>query len=235
MTSSVTTHRAFLRAVTSGAVALAGLLATAASLAQDGYYGPDGESTSSEECAPACRAGFACVEGVCTSPCNPPCAGREVCTRNGKCIPASPAVTAPPRPKPTPTAGWTSPARPAPVRPAFDQELYDSYKRKKEGGGAAMAVGVLFVCAAIGMGFASGLTGNEVLLWVAIGVEIIGDLFFFPGLAAWIKGKRGMERMEKNLASSDPARAGPRLAGVTPLVLAGNTGGGGGLALNFAF
>jgi hypothetical protein len=41
-------------------------------------------------CVPPCRAGYACVGGVCRSPCNPPCAGGEVCTKSGMCLPCDP-------------------------------------------------------------------------------------------------------------------------------------------------
>ena len=228
-------HKQFLHLSISIALALAGIGITNIARAQDGYYGPAGDAESASECAPSCRPGYACVDGACTSPCNPPCAGGEVCSRNGQCIPAASVAQPRPRPAPAPTSGWATSASPTHTAPVFDQALYDSYKRKKEGGGAAMAVGVLFVCAAIGMGVASGVTGNEVLLYVGIGVEIVGNLFFFPGLAAWVKGKRGMDRMGKSMARHGPERTGPRLMGVTPLLAHNDAGSGGGLALNFAF
>lgn len=36
-------------------------------------------------CRPACRSGFTCVDGVCLSACNPPCATDEICTPRGEC------------------------------------------------------------------------------------------------------------------------------------------------------
>lgn len=37
-------------------------------------------------CTPACRTGFACVEGRCVSACNPPCLAGEVCTEERECV-----------------------------------------------------------------------------------------------------------------------------------------------------
>jgi len=40
---------------------------------------------ATEQCAPACRAGFECVDGQCVSQCNPPCGEGRVCTEERKC------------------------------------------------------------------------------------------------------------------------------------------------------
>lgn len=48
------------------------------------------------ECFPACREGYACVEGQCVSACNPPCAQGERCTAQAECVPGS-SQTMPPQ------------------------------------------------------------------------------------------------------------------------------------------
>lgn len=224
-------------AVAYAALALAAALAHGAALAQEGAVGPEGDTTADSECSPACRAGFACVDGVCRSPCNPPCGYGEVCSRGGSCVPIAPAAEpATQRPAPTPGGGWTAPATQASSGPAFDQTQYEMYKRKRGNGAALMAIGIITVLAAGGIGFAAGYTGEMNLLWVAIGVEVLGDLLFFPGLAVWIKGKKGMERLERNRAArASPAGSGLRLAGVAPLLSPENPRSGGGLALSFVF
>jgi hypothetical protein len=45
---------------------------------------------AAQECAPACRTGYLCMEGQCVSACNPPCAAWELCTANGECIARAP-------------------------------------------------------------------------------------------------------------------------------------------------
>lgn len=85
-------------------------LAVAVSQAAMAVAQTGGEYVEDEVCVPSCRAGFACVDGQCLSPCNPQCAHGEVCTRSGKCIPA-----APPAPPPAPVPAVTSrTGRPAP-------------------------------------------------------------------------------------------------------------------------
>jgi hypothetical protein len=215
------------------ALALAGALAHGAALAQEGDSDPAGDATVDSECSPACRAGFACVDGVCRSPCNPPCASGEVCSRGGSCVPTAPA---PSQPAPTPGSGWTAPAAQAASGPAFDEAEYAMYKRKRSNGAALMVVGIITILTAGGIGFAAGYTGDETLLWTAIGVEVVGDLLFFPGLAVWIKGKRGMGRLEQRRAASESsAGSGLRLAGIAPLLSPADPRSGRGLALSFAF
>jgi len=53
-----------------------------------------------QECFPACRGGFACVQSKCVSACNPACGAGELC-RNGDCVPAPGATSPPPAPAAT--------------------------------------------------------------------------------------------------------------------------------------
>ncbi len=68
-----------------------------AAFADDGDTPPasDPPATSSADvvndtCSPPCRPGYFCDNGQCKSPCNPECPSKEVCTRNGVCLPGKP-------------------------------------------------------------------------------------------------------------------------------------------------
>lgn len=67
---------------------VAGVVAFASAASADEASPPEAA------CEPACRAGYACVKGVCMSACNPPCAASETCTAAGQCA----AKMAPPPP-----------------------------------------------------------------------------------------------------------------------------------------
>jgi hypothetical protein len=75
--------------------------------------GPAAARQADGACVPPCRAGYACVGGVCRSPCNPPCAGDEVCTKSGLCLPRDPPPEPPVQagaPAVTPRRSGTAPA-----------------------------------------------------------------------------------------------------------------------------
>jgi hypothetical protein len=48
------------------------------------------QSSDPNQCLPACRASFVCLQGQCVSACNPLCAEGEYCTESGECVPGSP-------------------------------------------------------------------------------------------------------------------------------------------------
>ncbi len=50
-----------------------------------GFECVNGECVA-EQCKPACRAGFTCIDGECKSACNPPCASNERCTETAQCV-----------------------------------------------------------------------------------------------------------------------------------------------------
>ncbi len=58
----------------------------------------DEVSIGEPACEPTCRAGYACVKGVCMSACNPVCGANETCTATGQCAQkqAAPPPVAPP-------------------------------------------------------------------------------------------------------------------------------------------
>lgn len=45
-----------------------------------------------QSCEPACREGYACIDGACISPCNPACAAGEYCRADGQCLPVEQAT-----------------------------------------------------------------------------------------------------------------------------------------------
>jgi hypothetical protein len=60
------------------------------------------QSSDPNQCLPACRASYMCVQGQCVSACNPLCAEGEYCTAEGECVAGSPpaeeeAEAGPPR------------------------------------------------------------------------------------------------------------------------------------------
>jgi hypothetical protein len=72
---------------------------------------------SAPVCAPACRAGFTCLQGACVSACNPGCGDGEQCTSDGQCVaktiaPKRTAIASPPP--------VVAPAAPAPTEPDAD-------------------------------------------------------------------------------------------------------------------
>lgn len=69
-------------------------------------------SSRADDCLPACRSGYVCVDAVCVSACNPPCPDTERCTDAGECVPRQ----APP-PVVTQVAAPPPPAVAAPVAP----------------------------------------------------------------------------------------------------------------------
>jgi hypothetical protein len=216
------------------ALALVCITAPRPALARAGQSDTDEKAAATQECKPPCRAGFACADGICVNPCNPPCASGKVCSRSGQCIPAAPLVL------PTPATSYSgqlaSPGYGMQHSPVFDQGLYNKYQRKRGAGGALMVVGLLMVFGAIGMGVGAGLDENEILLYSGIGVELLGNIFFFSGLAAWIKGKVGMARMEKmRLGRLEPDHPRTGLASLTPPSSQSPTASGRGLSLSFAF
>ncbi len=84
-------------------------------------------------CEPACRAGYACVKGVCMSACNPPCGASDTCTPAGQC--AQKQVTPPP-PTYTPSdAPPSDPTRGDPTKKAGYQTHDGGYVRLALGGG----------------------------------------------------------------------------------------------------
>lgn len=46
---------------------------------------PVSAQTRAGDCRPACRSGFACLEGQCVSACNPQCGDGEICVGKGVC------------------------------------------------------------------------------------------------------------------------------------------------------
>jgi hypothetical protein len=59
-----------------------------------------------QECFPACREAYICIEGQCVSACNPPCDPGEKCTAEGACVATEPppAQAAPPQAPPAQAA-----------------------------------------------------------------------------------------------------------------------------------
>ncbi len=84
------------------------LLSTAATTeAQDGTDAPPvaDDDDGDKECIPACRPGFACVDGQCVSACNPPCAAGLECTPDLRCVAPAPAQQSAPMQQPVATPG----------------------------------------------------------------------------------------------------------------------------------
>jgi hypothetical protein len=101
-----------------------------------------------------------------------------------------------------------------------------------------MAVGIIMIAGAFGMGFAYGYGGSEEdgLLIGAIVVEILGDVLFFSGLVIYVKAKRGMDAAKVYQTGLHRERTtGLQLAGVSPLLFPRDPRSGGGLALEFVF
>ena len=84
-------------------------------------------------CEPACRAGYACVKGVCMSACNPPCGASDTCTPAGQCVQKQ---VAPPPPSYAPSdAPRSDPTRGDPTKKAGYQTHDGGYIRLGIGGG----------------------------------------------------------------------------------------------------
>lgn len=175
----------------------------------------ESELSSSQEigevdsCSPSCVNGQICRAHICVSPCASPCRESEVCTRGGHCVskhipvPAPTMRTLPLSSHPgSATLGTGTAAKDNDEIAALDMATYERSRIRKNIGVALMTIGGLCVAGAIAMGGVAGALEDEVLLYSAIGVEILGDALFFPGLAAMIRGKRGMGKAmsEKNRA-----------------------------------
>lgn len=153
-------------------------------------------------CLPDCRGGYLCIKGQCLSPCNPPCAGDQICTRNGICLDSQirqQAMPIQPVPHPVPSIGKpTYGDVPDDATIEYNKRKYREFQGRKGGGSAMIALGSLFIGTAFGLGAAAGATGQEELLFAAIGVEIVGDLLLFPGIAVYVTGTRGMAKAKSN-------------------------------------
>ncbi len=166
------------------------------------------------QCLPACRGGFTCIQGRCVSPCNPQCDPGQVCTRNGFCLPTAAARTVAGQPAaPSPVATSSGTATPTvsylPVQPpvsdrrkALNELKYREFVAKKHAGTAMMVVGSMMIAVAVGLGAGAGASGEEALLFAGIGVELVGDVLLFPGIAVYSVGKNGMAKAEANFYTS---------------------------------
>jgi hypothetical protein len=159
------------------------------------------------QCAPPCAGGRVCVSRTCVDPCAPGCPPDTVCTRNGHCIPQNPLAESP-----VSTASSPAPADLSPPtvrlldktwtdggnRPP-NMDMYNKFKQRRAAGAGLLVAGCFVIGTAIVLGAVSGATGNEGLLYGAVGVEVFGDTLFFPGLAMMIQGKIGMRKAEAGL------------------------------------
>jgi hypothetical protein len=95
----------------------------------------------------------------------------------------------------SPFAGDTGPEPAdgdASVVPVGGLDYYE-FERKRNGGIGLMAIGIVGIIAAFGLGFGAGYTGNDVLLYAAIGVEVLGHVLLLPGIVMTVKGHKGMK------------------------------------------
>jgi hypothetical protein len=73
-----------------------------------------------------------------------------------------------------------------------------------------MSLGITLNITSLGLSLAGGLSRIMGLFVAAIISAVVGDLLLFPGLAAWVKGVRGMGRLELGMpALAKPLPEGP--------------------------
>jgi hypothetical protein len=167
-----------------------------------------------QPCVPSCRAGYACVDGRCLSPCNPQCPNAEVCTRNGLCLPA----TAPPPPSVPSTLATP---RPLAATSTYDQsedrsdqsELRDKFDSQRHGGVALIIFSIL-------AGTAGGIlvsVGNDDMIIAGYVISPLELIFGIPGIALVVTGSTGLGKLDKGIPIT---QAGPKLrVGATSLTV----------------
>lgn len=157
-----------------------------------------------KDCLPSCRPGYLCLEGRCVSPCNPPCPGGEVCSRNGKCIPAVPyATTALPARSATPGYGYASqPSRTSlgSSTEMFDQDKYNKFEKIKKDGDLLVGVGLLLALGSVPLYVVSAVNENkddDIALVCNLGaaaLDIIGTTMLIVGIVKTVTGNKGMQK-----------------------------------------
>ncbi|MGE0325581.1 MAG: hypothetical protein AB7K71_23770 [Polyangiaceae bacterium] len=132
---------------------------------------------SAQECVPACRSGYVCVDAQCVSACNPPCGNGESCV-GGECV-----VPSPPPQQAAPPAGYAPsqgyPQQPAPasqpepqyVPPAPPPAPADPMKGKRP-----YLHDGFYMQFALGVGYLTGTADNSSIDVEASGVAQLGQL-----------------------------------------------------------
>lgn len=130
-----------------------------------------------QECVPACRSGYVCVDAQCVSACNPPCGNGESCV-GGECVAPAPPPQQSAAPAPYPQQGYPPPPAAAPPAPPAEPLAApppappaDPLKGKRP-----YLHDGFYLQFALGLGYVSGSADNSSIELEATGVAQLGQL-----------------------------------------------------------
>jgi hypothetical protein len=122
-----------------------------------------------DDCLPACRSGYVCVQATCVSACNPPCADTERCTEAGECVAREqppPVVTQVVMPPPPVAASPPAP----PVALVSATPPVDAAARDPGWARGAGVLGIVSGVAALSLAIGSEVTKDDQIPLLPLGI-----------------------------------------------------------------